>query len=161
MIEPQLYSIEKDALGYTQLLGKRNYKAGYTIRRTMCFSGGNPPCEMNLAYNPEGVLIGDGRLAYRLCLKMGIKPIPIPGHNICGIGFRELNQRWYGWSHRGMCDFGIGDIVKEGDCTNGSGWTKEYLEDHPEKDLSLPVGFEARTLDDAKRMAMAYSESIS
>ncbi len=59
-----------------------------------------------------------------------------------------------------MGGFGIGDVVKEGDCTNSSGWTEEYLIQHPECSLALPVGFEAKTLKDAKRMAIAFAESV-
>jgi len=32
------------------------------------------------------------------------------------IGFSEPNQKWYGWSHRAIAGFGIGDECKEGDC---------------------------------------------
>lgn len=84
-----------------------------------------------------------------------------PEHNVCSIGFNEKKQKWYGWSHRAIAAFGIGDIVKKGDCTNTSGFTKEYLEDHPEDDISLPIGFTARTLKDAKRMAIVFADSVS
>ena len=84
-----------------------------------------------------------------------------PNHNVCSIGFNKKEQRWYGWSHRAISGFGIGDIVKKGDCTNSSGFIREYLEKHPEEDMSLPVGFKAETLEDAKRMAIAFAESVS
>jgi len=32
---------------------------------------------------------------------------------------------------------------------------------HPEADESVPVGFEAKTLDDAKRIAQAFAASVS
>lgn len=41
-----------------------------------------------------------------------------------------------------------------------SGWTEDYLIAHPEDDISLPVGFTAKTIDDAKQMAMAFAESV-
>ena len=84
-----------------------------------------------------------------------------PKDNTCSIGFNEEEQKWYGWSHRALSAFGIGDVVKEGDCTNTSGFTKEYLEWHPEADISLPVGFTAKTLEDAKKMAIVFGESVS
>lgn len=84
-----------------------------------------------------------------------------PDHNVCSIGFNEKEQKWYAWSHRAMSAFGIGNIVKKGDCTNTSGFTDEYLEDHPEEDISLPVGFTAKTLEDAKRMAIVFADSVS
>lgn len=80
--------------------------------------------------------------------------------SVCSIGFCEREQKWYGWSHRAMYGFGIGDVVDEGHCAATSGWIDEHLEEHPEDDLSLPVGFTARTLDDAKRIAVAFAESV-
>jgi len=82
-------------------------------------------------------------------------------NKVCSIGFKPREQKWYGWSHRATYGFGIGDIVSEGDCCASSGWTEEYLEKHPEERLYLDVGFEAKTLDDAKKMAIAFAESVS
>lgn len=36
--------------------------------------------------------------------------------NVANIGFSPKNNKWYGWSHRGWCDFTIGSKVKMGDC---------------------------------------------
>ena len=77
------------------------------------------------------------------------------------IGFAPAQNKWYGWSHRAMYGFGIGDEVHEGDLTNMSGFTDEYLSEHPEEDLSLPVGFVAKNLNDAKRMAIAFADAVS
>ena len=94
-------------------------------------------------------------------VKRGIKPEKVnPDESVCSIGLCAYENKWYGWSHRAIYGFTIGDIVKEGDCTASSGWTDEYLADHPEEDLSLPVGFEAKSLDDARRMAIAFAESV-
>lgn len=84
-----------------------------------------------------------------------------PEDNTCSIGFNEKEQKWYGWSHRAIAAFGIGDRVKEGDCTNSSGYTDEYLEEHPEADISLPVGFTTKTLEDARQMAIVFADSVS
>ncbi len=77
------------------------------------------------------------------------------------IGFSEKEQKWYGWSHRAIHGFGIGDEVEKGDVMTSSGWTPEYLKEHPEEDKSLPVGFKAKTLDDAKKMAESFAEAVS
>jgi len=93
--------------------------------------------------------------------KRGIVPEKMKDNgNVCCIGFNEEEQKWYGWSHRAICGFKIGDIVKEGDCCAASGWTDEYIKEHPEEDKSLPVGFVAKTIDDAKTMAIAFAESV-
>ena len=38
---------------------------------------------------------------------------------------------------------------------------RSYVKEHPEADISVPVGFVANTLEDAKRMALAFAESVS
>ena len=112
-------------------------------------------------YTPTGDYIGDQKMAHFLCLKKGIKPEKANStHNVCSIGFCEKEQKWYGWSHRAIFGFGIGAEVKEGDCCASSGYTAEYLREHPEDDLSLPVGFIARDLIDAKRMAISFADSV-
>lgn len=35
---------------------------------------------------------------------------------VASIGFCEAEQKWYGWSHRAICGFGIGSKVSKGDC---------------------------------------------
>ena len=57
--------------------------------------------------------------------------------------------------------FGIGSVVEEGSCCAESGFTDEYLQEHPDENLSLPVGFKAETLEDAKRMAIAFADSVA
>ncbi len=123
------------------------------------------------AFTPKEEYIGDIDWAIKLHEK-GIIPEVMPQKKgnkkvnggagcTCSIGFCEKENKWYGWSHRAMFGFGIGDKVKKGDCTNSSGWTEEYLKDHPEEDYSLPVGFEAKTIKDAKKMASAFADSVS
>ena len=113
------------------------------------------------AYTPNGDYIGSPKNAYYLIIKRGIKPEKAnPTHNVCSIGFCEKEQKWYGWSHRAIFGFGIGSKVEEGDCCASSGYTEEYLAEHPDDDLSLPVGFVAKDLIDAKRMAIAFANSV-
>ena len=119
------------------------------------------PIWIRAAYTPEGHYIGNSRIAHSLCKKRSIRPEPLPGSKVCSIGFCDREQKWYGWSHRAIFGFAIGDVVKDGDCTASSGWTDEYLAEHTEDDLSRPVGFQAKTLADAKRMAIAFADSVS
>ena len=88
-------------------------------------------------------------------------PMAVGNERVACIGFSPAYNKWYGWSHRAIYGFGIGDEVHEGDLTNMSGFTDEYLSEHPEKDLSLPVGFVAKNLNDAKRMAIAFADAVS
>ena len=141
------------------------YKAGYVVRSERLDGDdamGGPPITIRSAYNMAGDYIGDPKSAYRLCQKRGIKPERASdARKVCSIGFSEQTGKWYGWSHRAICGFAIGDVVKEGDCTASSGLTDEYLAAHPDEDTSLPIGFTAETLDDAKKLAVAFAESVS
>lgn len=168
------------------VLATQKYKAGYEMRDELCptdfvAESMTSPVDADMqeiidyinehrgehvivksAYTPSGDYIGNKKMAHLLCTKMGIKPEKIsPSNNkVCSIGFCEAKQKWFGWSHRAICGFGVGDTVREGDCTASSGWTDEYLEEHPEQDGSLPIGFKAKDLDDARRMAVAFAESV-
>jgi len=153
-----------------QIKRTRKFKAGYHVHHgRQRFAGVDPVTgkkdewtPMRWATTPEGDYIGTSRWAFRLCKTRGIVPeLASPDHNVCSIGFCEREQKWYGWSHRAIYGFGVGDVVSEGDLTATTGWTDEYLAEHPEEDASLPVGFRAKTLDDAKRMAVAFAESVS
>ncbi len=149
-----------------EILGIRRYKkAGYEVRKIR-LSGddafGGPTFEVRQAFTPQGDYIGNPKFAWRLCVKMGIKPeLRTHTSGTCSIGYCKREHKWYGWSHRAIYGFGIGAVVKKGDCTNTSGWDETWLKEHPECDLSLPVGFKAKSLKDARRMAIAFAESVS
>jgi hypothetical protein len=102
--------------------------------------------EMRVAYTPEGLYIGDPKTARYLCVKRGIFPELVrPDAKVCSIGWAPEENKWFGWSHRAICGFTHGDVVKEGDvCTE-----------------SLPVGFKAETFEDARKMASAFAEAVS
>ena len=123
---------------------------------------GSKDITFKVALTPTGDYIGDQRFAHRICKRRGIIPEKAsPFHNVCSIGYCPKENKWYGWSHRAIFGFGVGSVVKEGDCTASSGWTDEYLAEHPEENKALPVGFTAQTLEDAKCMAVAFAESVS
>ena len=148
-----------------EVLEVRRYKAGYEVR-TELIDGSEFGCndfEIKSAYTSAGDYIGNSRDAYRLCKRRGIRPEKAdPDHNVCSIGFCEAEQKWYGWSHRAIFGFGIGDTVDSEDhICNTSGWTDEYLREHPEGDKRLPVGFRAESLEDAKLMAIVFADAVS
>ena len=146
-----------------KVLSRRFYKIGYEVREELV-NGKEYGCEdfnMKIAYNYNGAYIGDTKTANRLCIKRGILPQKrTPESNVCSIGYSQKDGKWYGWSHRAICGFKIGDTVKEGDCCATSGWTDEYLKDHPDENV-LPVGFKAKTTEDCKKMAIAFASSVS
>ena len=109
-------------------------------------------------YAPDGSYIGDINCFKRLVCDRGIIPQKNAGTvSVIGKSFKDM--KWYGWSHRAIFGFGIGDIVKKGDCCASSGYTDEYLKDHLDPYV-LPVGFMAKTDEDCKKMAIAFSKSV-
>jgi hypothetical protein len=154
-------SILKSKLPIKEVL-KVIHKPGYEIRHEVIDGDdyGSPDITMRSTYNANGDYIGDPRIA-RMLAKRGISPEKSDKkHNVCSIGYSEKDGKWYGWSHRAISGFKIGDKVKRGDCTASSGWTEEYLKEHPEENKALPIGFTAKTLEDAKKMAIAFAESV-
>lgn len=118
--------------------------------------------KMIFVYNKDDKYIGTLEDFKMYIEKFGLSQIQTFKNNkTCSIGFNEEKQRWYGWSHRGICSFGIGDIVEEGSCCASSGYVDEYVKEHSDEDLSLPVGFKAETLEDAKRMAIAFADAVA
>jgi len=140
---------------------KKPIKKYKIIIEEVSISEKDKPIIMQSVYAEDGGYIGEVEEAVAL-FKKGILPeLASPKHSTCSIGKSHKDGKWYGWSHRAISGFKIGDKVKEGDCTASSGLTDEYLKEHPEEDLSLPIGFEAKTEEDAKRMAIAFADSVS
>ena len=119
---------------------------------------------MTYGENKSGKYIGNESTTRWLVEEKGIVPEVISdNHKVCSIGFNKDEQKWYGWSHRAINGFGIGYISKEDDLPTTSGWTREYLDkEHggvcPHK---IPIGFEVKTLDDAKLVAIAMARSVA
>ncbi|MEE9214850.1 MAG: hypothetical protein V3U54_08670 [Thermodesulfobacteriota bacterium] len=96
------------------------------------------------AYTFDGAYISKQANAEDL-KEMGIIPEKAhPDDSVCSIGFCEKENKWYRWSHRARYGFGVGDEVEEGSAIDG-----------------LPVGFKAKTLEDAKKMVIAFADSVS
>jgi len=90
--------------------------------------------DFSYAKTIDGAYIGDEKTAKFLCDKMGVFPELITeNHQVCSIGFNPKTQRWHGWSHRAISDFGIGSKVKLGDFA--------YIADTPEELIDNHVGF--------------------
>ncbi len=123
---------------------------GYELRTELWDQGehGPPnaePLEIVNAYTREGDLVGDPGMAKEICDKRGIKPqMRTPHSSCCTIGYCPKDKSWVGWSHRTIHGFKVGDIVEKGSIL------RNYL----------PAGFEAKTLEDAKQMAINFADSV-
>ena len=133
-----------------KVLKTRKYRAGYEVRTELVNVGGDKPIEMRSAYTPNGDYIGSPKIARYLVVKRGIKPEKAhPSDNVCSIGFCEKEQKWYGWSHRAIFGFGIGDTLFE----------EEYGDDHTLFSEHGTVQIE--TLEQARQAAINFAEYVS
>lgn len=107
---------------------------------------------MRSAFTPAGAYIGSPKDARVLIVKRGIAPeMANPNHSVCSIGFCEPDQKWYGWSHRGICGFGIGDMLFE-----------EFLEGADDHTPFIAHGSKViETLDEARQAAVNFADYVS
>lgn len=68
-----------------------------------------------------------------------------PDHTVCSIGFSPSKSKWYGWSHRAVYGFGVGDPDYS-----------EDLEATPKKDRP-----KIKSLAHAKEAAKRFARSVA
>lgn len=134
---------------------------------------------MLTCYTPEGYRVGDLDTALIIYGAWGltdVQPVAVAagkmtpeeaakGEITCGIGYDPEEKRWVGWSHRASASFGIGHVVEKGDAGARGQLLSMAIDGaqppHPRTDSRVPIGFEVKTLDDARWCAIAYADSIS
>lgn len=95
-----------------QILTRRRYKKGFEVRTELWEDPAGQEIEMVSAYNLAGDYIGTLYFAFYLIDRVGVLPeLASPEHRVCSVGFNAREQKWYGWSHRYICGFGIGDML--------------------------------------------------
>lgn len=114
----------------------------YVVRRETFKSGKDEQTNIE-AYNHDLKYIGKTPLARELCEKMGIVPETYGDEQVCTIGFAEHDETWYGWGGGAIAGFKKGHRVENNDVLLT---LKKYK-----------VGDKAKTLDDAKRMAIDFA----
>ena len=125
---------------------------GYKIVRE--FSKGFPN-GVDRAYTLDNEWIGRVDEAKYLCEKRGLRlEKSKPDSCCCSIGKciylpeeHEDFGKWFGFSHRAIYGFKVGDgyEVREGDCLEGY----------------FPIGYKAKTEADCRSMAIAFADSVS
>jgi hypothetical protein len=76
---------------------------------------------------------------------MGIEGKPLgKDSTVHSYGKAEADGKWYGWSHRAIYGFGVGDVVKPDTIGNSTG--KEFT---------------IKTDDQAKEVAIAFAKDVS
>jgi hypothetical protein len=148
-------SINKEAVTTKKIIRQRKYKHGYIIRdEYWALDPDDPEEEWTLmervAYTPCGEYIGTSKDAYYICKIKGIIPrLASPDHAVCSIGYNPIEKKWYGWSHRAMCGFGIGDMIFEEEF----GDEKTDFRRHGKNKIE--------TMEDAMKAAIAFAGSVS
>lgn len=129
----------------------RRYKAGYEVRdETWGLDGCGPPIRSKNAYNPKGEWIGNSKQGHRFCVVYGIAPEKSnEKHCVCSIGFCIRDWKWYGWSHRAICGFGIGDRIFD----EKYGHDKTPFVRHGRKKI--------KTIEQAREAAIAFAADVS
>ena len=140
-----------------QVLFRKEYP-GYIYQRELINAAGiteNSEMEMVNCYAIENKhWIGGAKEANFLCKKVGLRKIECPdggaykGHPAI-IGFNEKEKKWYGWSHRAICGFGIGDKIFE----ENFGDDKTNFKSHGEADIT--------TMAQAQQAAINFAHSVS
>lgn len=93
-----------------------------------------------------------------LAKKYGIEQFdyPRPDAQVRSIGFNPKTQTWYGWSHRAIAGFKVGDVVKPKDMiANPDGWPVQRGQ------RVFEPGYKAKSLQDARDMAAAFAEWVA
>jgi hypothetical protein len=126
--------IQKENCGEIKILSSKvmRYKENRIIKKELwshCIK--EKPTEIIVAYNYKGEYIGTPEWGRLLWIKYGVMPEAIePGErHVCSIGFSKKDNKFYGWSHRCIFGFTIGNIVKKGDCAYIPRNREEYIED--------------------------------
>lgn len=133
-----------------KVVSERVFRAGYILRDEYWCHNGDKQLMRKQAYTFAGDWIGDSRRAHRLLTKRGIWPMKSsPEHCVCSIGFCPEERKWYGWSHRAICGFGIGDRIFEEKYGND----QTPFVRHGRKAI--------RSLGDAKLAATRFAASVS
>lgn len=70
-------------------------------------------------------------------------------HSVHSIGYSEKEGKWYGWSHRAIVGFGIGDKIFEPDF----GDDKTPFVKHGKETI--------KNMEDAKKSAIAFARYVS
>lgn len=90
---------------------------GYELRDEIWRGGGCDTAMNGMAYAiGSGAYIGDERTVKALS-EMGIRTFEpaSPDGTVASIGFAPKHNKWFGWSHRAIYGYGIGETVKAGD----------------------------------------------
>jgi hypothetical protein len=139
--------------GALVLRAQRRYHGAYVVREEVvpCEPESNMGMLMQIAYTPEGYYIGNPKIAHNRYVKRGLSQLDKikSTSRTCSLGFSAAEQKWYGWSHRAICGFGIGDRL----------FVERYGDDKTPFTRHGPMPI--TTLAEAKIAARRFAASVS
>ena len=119
---------------------KKFIEQNFTKRGDYVFpKDGNSKCSLHQEYD-KGLL--------RFFAEHGItKIMSAYGNDVPSLGYSDSEKKWYGWSHRAIYGFKVGDKIKKGTCG---------YEEMKKKGL-----LNIKTEDQAKEVAKIFAEDVS
>lgn len=134
---------------YSEVIEGRIDKGDYIVELVRVETGEDSFTMQSARSKKDNGYIGDEGSAQRL-IEHGITPELIDAeHQVCSVGFNAKNNKWYGWSHRALCAFGIGDKIFE----------EDFGDDNTPYNQHGAVTIE--TLEDARQAAANFARSVS
>ena len=109
--------------------------------------------------NIGGHYIGEASWGHRIFVKRGLDDVqPQAEGQTCCVGFDVVKMEWYGWSHRAMVGFGIGDKIFDVDWKPKKSTTEEEMD---KIKFIERGGRTIKTLAQAKKAALAFADYVS
>lgn len=128
-------------------------KFGYEVREeSVKYSEHEEPMIMVSCYTPKGDYIGDQNTVLNLLKEYKITQFEAhegSTSRVVAMGYSRFNKTWYGWSHRALAGFTIGDKIFEADF----GDDKTPFIEHGSVTIE--------TLEQAFQSAKAFAEYVS
>ena len=101
------------------------------------------------AFTPGGAYIGNQGVAEWLSAKHIVPELADPDSRVCTVGFREEDQKWFGWSTHAIAGFGLGDRIFEPDFGTD------------DTDFIKHGAVVIKNMKDARTAAVAFAEFVS
>jgi len=142
---------------------KTERRGGYEVRWLLYAAEeiyeGSPEMTLTIAYALDGGQIGELERAEYLITERGILPERREREGpseTANVGFCEREQKWYGWSHRAICSFGIGDRLFDDDWVSPDLMRSTEAMPYTERGAKIIA-----TLDEARRAASNFAVPVS
>lgn len=107
------FRIKEGEFYCSKIIEEKELEKGIVVRNeSWARKGEEVEVEIKQVYYND-LFIGGVELAIQLIIDNKIRHFEKRDNssNICTIGYSEEKKKWFGWSHRGICGFGIGTKI--------------------------------------------------